>query len=86
MCVCVFESLLLKMASKLVMKCCLVFLKCKKAVRYLMEKIHVLNKTNSSMCDSTVGMNLVLMNRQYTVNELYLKRNTCKTRYILISS
>lgn len=45
-----------------------------------MEKIHVLSKNNSSMRDSTVGLSLVLTNRQYTVNGLYLKKNTCKNK------
>lgn len=64
---------------------CLVFPKSNETMRCLMEKIHVLSKNNSSMHDSIVGKSLVLTNQQYTVNGLYLKKNTCKTRYILIS-
>ena len=59
---------------------------CKKAVVYLIEKMHGLDKLHSGMSYSAVGHKFnvatssMLMNKQYILNKVPLDRSTHKTR------
>ena len=52
--------------------------KYKKAGVCLTEKMGVLHELHSGMTSSTVGYKLTLMNQQYRLNKVSLKRNTHK--------